>query len=127
VAHINDFPLFRNTQVALGILSSCVIHQPFYFTQTIPPFSSFPYLLVGFDKRVMQICGDIMGLRSWEFIKGPITRCHAQLLISFDGIGFLFMEDCTAFTFLGSWVLVAPYLCSMFFIFDRLVLKEYFS
>jgi hypothetical protein len=32
VAHINDFLFLGNAQVALGILSSCVIHQPFNFT-----------------------------------------------------------------------------------------------
>jgi hypothetical protein len=53
VAHINDL-LLGDTQVALGILSSCVIRQPFYLTQiqTILPFS-FLFFLVGFNKRVM--------------------------------------------------------------------------
>ncbi len=37
------------------------------------------------------------------------------------------MEDCATSTFLGSQLLVAPYLFSMFCIFDRLVLKEYVS
>jgi hypothetical protein len=75
VAHIDDFPLLKNTQVALGILSSCVIHQPFNLTQTIPPPSSFPSLLVSFNKKVMQICGDIMGPGSWELIKGLLMGC----------------------------------------------------
>jgi len=101
VAHIDDLPLFENTQVALGILSLCVIHEPSYFTQTILPFS-FPSFLVSFNKRIMQICGDIMGLRSSEFIKGPLMGCQAQLLIFFYGIGFLSMRDCVASTFLGS-------------------------
>jgi hypothetical protein len=88
VAHIDDLPFFGNTQVALGILFSCVIHQPSYFIYTIPPFSSFPSLLVNFDRKVMQICGDIMGPGSWEFIRGPLTRCQARFPISFDGICF---------------------------------------
>jgi hypothetical protein len=37
------------------------------------------------------------------------------------------MEDCAPFIFLGSWVVVALYLCSKFRIFDRLVLGEYVS
>jgi len=32
MAHIDDFLLLGNTQVTLGILSSCVICQPSYFT-----------------------------------------------------------------------------------------------
>ncbi len=37
------------------------------------------------------------------------------------------MEDCAPFVFLGSWVLVAPYLCSRFHIFNRPILEEYVS
>jgi hypothetical protein len=37
----------------LGILFSCVACQPSYFTWTIPPFPSFLFLLMGFDKKVM--------------------------------------------------------------------------
>jgi hypothetical protein len=51
VAHIDDLLLLGNTQVALGILSSCVIHQPSYLTWTIPP--SFLSPLASFDKKVM--------------------------------------------------------------------------
>ncbi len=64
VAHINDLFFLGDVQVALGILSSYAVCWSFYLTQIIPP--SFLFLLVGFDKRVMQVCGDIMGPRSWE-------------------------------------------------------------
>jgi hypothetical protein len=37
------------------------------------------------------------------------------------------MEDCAPSTFLGSWPLVASYLCSRFCIFNRHVLEEYVS
>jgi hypothetical protein len=67
MAHIDDCLLLGKTQVALGILFSCVNHQPSYFTQTILPFS-FLSFLVNFNMRVMQVCGDIMGLESWESI-----------------------------------------------------------
>jgi hypothetical protein len=65
VVHIDDLSFLGNAQVALSILSSCVIRLPFYFTQTIPP-SSFLSLSVSFDKRVMYVCEDIMGPRSCE-------------------------------------------------------------
>ncbi len=35
------------------------------------------------------------------------------------------MEDCAPSIFLMNWALVAPYLCSRFRIFDKLVLEEY--
>jgi hypothetical protein len=35
VVHINDLLFLGNAQVALGILSSCVIRQPFYLIWTI--------------------------------------------------------------------------------------------
>jgi hypothetical protein len=62
MAHIDDFPFLGVAFVALDILSSCVVHQPFYFTWIVPP-SSFMFLLANFDKKVMQVCGDIMGPR----------------------------------------------------------------
>jgi len=63
---INDFFCFGDTQVALGILSSCVACQPSYFTRIIFPSLSFLSILVGFDKRIMQVCGDNIGLGWWE-------------------------------------------------------------
>jgi len=35
------------------------------------------------------------------------------------------MEDCAPSIFLGSWALMALYLCVRFYIFDRPILKEY--
>jgi hypothetical protein len=75
----------------------------------------------------MQVCGDIMGLGSWEFLQGPLTRCLTQLPIFFGGINILFMEDCAPFVFLGNWVLVTLYLYSKFHIFDIPILEEYVS
>jgi hypothetical protein len=68
MVHIDDLFLLRNAQVALGILSSYVIHRPFYFTQTIPLSFSFLSFLASFNKKVLQICEDNMGPRSWESI-----------------------------------------------------------
>jgi hypothetical protein len=51
--HINDLSILGDTQVALGILSSCVIHQPFYLIQITFPFSSFLSLLAGFNKIII--------------------------------------------------------------------------
>jgi hypothetical protein len=53
MAHINDL-LLGDTKVALGILCSCVTHQPSYLTQTQTiPLLFFLFFLVGFNKRVM--------------------------------------------------------------------------
>jgi len=79
----------------------------------------------GFNKIIVQVCGDIVGPRSWESIQGPLMKCQAQLLISFGGIGLLSMEDCTLSTLLGNWALVASYLCSKFCIFNETILEEY--
>jgi len=81
--------------------------------------------LASFDTRVMQVCGDIVGLGVWEYFLGPLVRCQAQLSISSDGISLFSMEDYAPFAFLGSWVLMALYLCSRFHIFNKPVLEEY--
>jgi hypothetical protein len=67
VVHIDDLLLLRDAWVALRILSSCVAHQPFYFIQTIF-LCSFLSFLAGFDKKILHVCGDIMGCGSWESI-----------------------------------------------------------
>jgi len=71
VAHINDLPILGNAQVALGILFLCVTCQPFYLTWTIYIYIYIyilKFLLTSFDRKVMQVCGDIMGSGSWESI-----------------------------------------------------------
>ncbi len=73
----------------------------------------------------MQVCGDIMGSKLWEFFQGPLVRHHAPLPIFFSGISFLSMEDCAPSTSLGNWALVVLYLCSRFRIFNRPILEEY--
>jgi hypothetical protein len=60
-------------------------------------------------------------------MQGPLAKCRVRLLISFSIIGLLSMEDCAPFVFLKSWVLVAPYLCLRFHIFDKPILDEYVS
>jgi hypothetical protein len=107
------------------MLSSRAIHRPSYFTRTLPFSFSLLFLLAGFDKRAMQICGDIMGSGSWESIQGPLVGHQVQLSISFGGISFIFMEDYAPFYFLKSWVLMVPYMCSKFHIFDIFILEEY--
>jgi hypothetical protein len=74
MAHIDDFPFLGDAHVALGILSSWVDRWPSYLTRTIFPSSSFLYLLTSFDKRVMQVCDDIMGLGLWESFQGLLVR-----------------------------------------------------
>jgi hypothetical protein len=52
------------------------------------------YLLVSFDIRIMQVCGDNMGLGSWESIQGLLMGCEARLPMSFGGIGLLYGGLC---------------------------------
>jgi hypothetical protein len=75
----------------------------------------------------MHICVNIMGPGSWESFQGPLAKCQVRLPISFGGMGLLSMEDCAPYVFLRSWVLMVPYLCSRFHIFNRPILKEYVS
>jgi hypothetical protein len=115
MVHIDDLFLLGDVQVTLGISSSCVACWPSYFKQTKLP-SSFLFLLANFNKRVML---DIMGLGWWEFFYHPLARHQVQLPISFGEISLLSMEECAPFVFLGSWVLVALYLCFKFCIFKK--------
>jgi hypothetical protein len=74
VVHIDDLPFLGNIQNVLGVLSSCVVHGPSYLTKIIPLSYSFLSLLASFNERSMEVCGDIMGLGSWESFQGPLAR-----------------------------------------------------
>jgi len=56
VAHIDDLPFLGNSQVTLGILSSCVNRQP-YFIRTIPFFS----FLFFFGEFQQESCASMWG------------------------------------------------------------------
>ncbi len=61
VVHIDDLPFLGNAHVVLGILFSCVARRPSYFTSTIHLSFSFLSFLVSFDRKIMQVCENIMG------------------------------------------------------------------
>ncbi len=90
--------------------------------------TSFSFLHVFFggywQENYACMCGHY-GSRIMGIFSRPLTRHHAQLLISFSGIRLLFTEDCAPSTFIGNWALVAPYLCTRFIIFDRPILEDY--
>jgi hypothetical protein len=65
-------------------------------------------------------------------IMGVFSRPFSKVLDSTINIfwwykPFFSIKDYAPFVFMGSWVLVAPYLCFRFCIFDRPVLEEYIS
>jgi len=99
MVHIDDLILLEDVQIALGIFSSYVTRWPSYLKWIILPSSSFLFLLASFDKRVMQVCGDIMGPKSWEFFQGLLVMHQAQLPIFFGGIGLLYGRLCPIYFF----------------------------
>jgi hypothetical protein len=52
--------------------------------------------------KVLQVCGVIMDLGSWESIQSPLVGHQPRLIISFGGIGLLSMENCALSFFLQS-------------------------
>jgi hypothetical protein len=86
-------PSFGRCPCCFGILFSCVIHWPSYFTWTIPPFS-FLSLLASFNKKVMQIYGDIIGPKSWEFFQGPLRNVRLDYQYPLVVYAFLYGGLC---------------------------------
>jgi hypothetical protein len=90
--------------------------------------TSFFFLLVSFGEFQWKRYGSIWGHYGFRIVgvfSKPLSK--ARLLISFGGIGLLYMEDCAPSIFLKNWALVALYLCSRFCIFYRPVLEKYVS
>jgi hypothetical protein len=113
MAHIDDLPFLVNAQVVLGILFSCVIHQPFYFTLTISHF----FFWVFFGKFQQESFVGIWGHFESKIVGGFLGLFNEVLGSTsnpFRGIIYFFMEDCAPFTFLVNWALMVSYLCSRF-------------
>jgi hypothetical protein len=54
VVHIDDIIILRNTQIALGILFSCVTNRPCYLIRKIPlSFFFHIYFWANFNNKVM--------------------------------------------------------------------------
>jgi hypothetical protein len=53
ITQIDDLLLMGDTQVDLGIFSSCVTRRRSYLTHIVFSFFSFLSLLAGFNKKVM--------------------------------------------------------------------------
>jgi hypothetical protein len=80
-----DFILGRGTyQQSLLLGKQAGYFEHFVFMCGLSTFlfhtdntSSFFFLvfLASFDGRIMQVCGDIMGLGSWESFQGPLMGC----------------------------------------------------
>jgi hypothetical protein len=99
VAYINDLLLLGRHPCCFGhFILMC---NSSTFLSHINNTSFFLFLLVGFNKKVMQVCGDIMGLRSWESFQGPLAKCQVRLLVSFGGISLFSMEVYAPFFFGG--------------------------
>ncbi len=95
----------------LGRRRSCFGHLvlichslTFLFYLDNSSFFFLPIFLMSFDKRIMLVCGDIMGPRSWEFIQDPLVRCQVWLSISFGGICPFIYGGLCPFAFLGSLI-----------------------
>jgi hypothetical protein len=79
MVHIDNFLFWAVQTLHWAFFSHVSFVDIFYLTQTIPPFSSFLSFLVNFNKKLMQVCEDIMSPRSWESIQGLLARRMAQL------------------------------------------------
>ncbi len=118
--------------IFFGKHTGCIGHffwghlSTFFFHSNNFSFFFFLFFVSSFDMKVLQVCGIIMGLGSWESIQSPLVGRQAQLSIFFGGISLLSMENYVSFVILlRSQALVALYLCFKFCIFDRLVQEEY--
>jgi hypothetical protein len=127
MAKINDFPFLGDAQVALDILSSCVICQSSYLTWTVPPSPSFLSFLVGFCKFWQESYVNMWGHHGFR-IMGNFLRPLNEMLGSTTDIlwwyrAYFYGRLCPICYW--GWVLVVLFLCTNFRIFDRFVVEEY--
>jgi hypothetical protein len=62
------FFLLEDAHVVLGICFHVSFIDLLISLGQLFIYFSFLFILVSFDNKVMQVCGDIMGPRSWESI-----------------------------------------------------------
>jgi hypothetical protein len=72
MAHTNNFFLLGDTQVALGILSSCITRRPSYLTLTVPPSSFFSFIT--FRQESYASMWGHYGSRIMGVFSGPLNE-----------------------------------------------------
>jgi len=76
MVHIDDFLLLGNTQVVLGILSSCLVYQLFFSHLNNSFFLKKKISFGEFQLENFVGMWNSMGLGSWESIQGPLVGCQ---------------------------------------------------
>jgi hypothetical protein len=128
VVHIDDIFILRNTQIASGILSSCVTNRPFYLIRTILLSFFFRVFFGEFQQYSYVGTWGHYGSRVMGIYSRPLNGASSPTTnLLYGDIGLLSMDIYAPSVFLKSWALVVVCLCSKFHIFDRPILEEYVS
>jgi len=104
--HVDLLFKMGDVKVAFRILTCCFVQRPSYLLRCTPSSSTFIQSFISFDFSLFQVFGRLLGPRSFDNPKGPLTCKQASLLIIFDGVKLVLTSTITLTTYLGSWALV---------------------
>jgi hypothetical protein len=82
------------------------VQQPPYFLRCTPPSSTFIEPIL-FNSSFFQMFRHLLGLESFDNLKGSLTCKQTSFLITFGGIKFILIATIAPVAYLGSWALVA--------------------
>jgi hypothetical protein len=106
VRHVDLLFKMGDVQVAFGILTHYFVQRPSYLLLCTPPFFTFIEALISFDFSLLQVFRHLLGPRSFDKPKGPLTHKQVYFPITFGGIMLIPMATITPTTYLGNWALI---------------------
>jgi hypothetical protein len=105
-----------DVQMAFGILIRCFMQHSSYLLQC--PFASSTLIesLISFDSPLYKRFGCLLGPRSFDIFKGPLSRKQASLPINFGGVGVISTSTIAPTTYFRSWALVTLIIVARFMV-----------
>jgi len=104
--HMELLPRMGDVHMAFGILNHCFMQRPSYFLWCTPPSSTFIESLISFDSSFHKMFGHLLGLGSFDSLKGILVHKQTSFLITFGGIELISTSTIAPTTYLGSWAFV---------------------
>ncbi len=100
------------------------MQQPSYFLQCMCPFSTFIECIYIFYSSLLQMFGCVLGPRSFDNPKGPLTCIQASLPIIFGGIELTLTSTIALTTYLRSWAFITSIIIIRFMVDQHPFLLE---
>jgi hypothetical protein len=113
-----------DVHITFGILTCYFMQHPLYILQCTPSSSTFTEVFISFDSSFLQMFGCLLGPRSFDNPKGPLTHKQVSFPITFNGVKLLSTSTIAPTTYLGSWAFIVLVIVVRFMVDQRPLFLE---